>query len=564
MVTPVQRKLINVPNSDAGKLQHLLTHYSRRNIDLALISHTALGDLKQQGEQLNIGLMLEEPAQRLMKAYKNAKKQSENSALSFSAFYSEPYRVNLYHRLLANMPLSSVAFIGLNEKFHQSILLCADWLSTDLYRLPHNRIFMQSPRLPIKQTDLDAIKKLYAKDYAIYEQTVALFNERWNKYQKRHAISIATGKKVFIHLGPPKTGTSAIQAWLHANGKALAKEGIYYPEHGADVNGVSSGNFEHVISYEAKQSTHYFDLNKLRSLLSHFNNSDSRVLLLSSEHFFYYLLWFFSLVPDAQYIFYIRHPLALAESGFHQEVKRHDRTKNFRLSSPLGFTALNLVEGMAKAFQAQVNFRYFDDSLYEGGSLLSDFAHTISSNVDVPNEVKKLNTQYSPGAVKLMMACNAFATKTLRGDLDKFLQRYSENQPAFSFITEKQHADTKYALIKEVHARQYNEYSPSKTHLLQLIEAYQPPESCSEERQSEDLKNVLHALYRNNFALAAKLYEEARRNNVNSEARTIVKRLKAYSSFSDKLLLYKAVTARLSSLSMLRIFRTCINRRKSK
>ena len=552
MVTPVQRKLINVPNSDAGKLQHLLTHYARRNINLALISHTALGKLKEQGEQSNIGLILEEPAQRLMKAYKNAKKQSENSALSFSAFYSEPNRVNLYHRLLAGVPLSSLGFIGLNEKFHQSILLCADWLSTDLYRLPHNRMFVQSPRLPIKQADLDAIKKLYAKDYVIYEQVSALLTKRWDKYQNQQAIPIATGKQVFIHLGPPKTGTSAIQAWLHANSKALAKEGIYYPEHGADVNGVSSGNFEHVISYEAQQSTHYFDLNKLRALLTNFNNSDNRVLLLSSEHFFYYLLWFFSLVPSAQYIFYIRHPLAIAESGFHQEVKRHDRIEEFRIGSPLGFTALNLVEGMAKAFHTQVSFRYFDDSLYEGGSLLSDFAHAINSNIDVPSEVRKLNTQYSPGAVKLMMACNEFATKTLRNNLDKFLQQYSETHPAFSFISETQHTNIQQTLIKAVHERKYDEYTPDKTRLLQLINAYKPPKSCSELQQTEDLENVLQALYRNNIVLALNLYKEAKQESESTNAELIVNRLSTYTGFTVKRYLYDTGAASLAWLGKLR------------
>ncbi|WP_334022376.1 hypothetical protein [Alteromonas sp. S015] len=559
MVTSAQRKLINVPNSDAGKLHHLLTHYNRCDIDLALMPHTAFIQQQAPNDQSNIGLMLEEPAQRLIKAYKIAKKRGENSVQSFSAFYSEPNRINLYHRLFANVPLSALGFLGLNEKFYHSILLGADWLGTDLYRLPHNHMFFQSPRLPIKQADLDAIKTLYAKDYVIYERATALFTERWNEYQKKHAMPIAKGKQVFIHLGPPKTGTSAIQAWLHTHAKALTKEGIYYPEHGSDANGVSSGNFEHVISHVPQRNIYYFDIDKLRALITQFNSSESQVLLLSSEHFYYYLLWFFSLLPNAQYIFYIRHPLAIAESGFHQQVKRHDRTKPFRISSTLDFDTLNLAEALAKAFHTPVNFRYFDDSLYEGGSLLSDFACTINSNIDVPSEVRKLNTQYSPGAVKLMMACNEFATKTLRRDLDKFLQRYSEDQPAFSFISKKQHSDSQQALITAVNARQYDEYSPSKTRLLQLVNAYEPPMSCSEQRQSEDFENVLHALYRNNVALAAKLYKEAKQHNSNTSALFIVKRLNAYPGFSVKRFLYEAGA---QSMARVNLFRKRLKKRK--
>lgn len=45
-----------------------------------------------------------------------------------------------------------------------------------------------------------------------------------------------------IHVGPPKTGTSAIQKWCLDNKTLLLGYGIYYPEHDVDPNGVSSGN----------------------------------------------------------------------------------------------------------------------------------------------------------------------------------------------------------------------------------------------------------------------------------------------------------------------------------
>ncbi len=47
---------------------------------------------------------------------------------------------------------------------------------------------------------------------------------------------------IIIHIGPPKTGTSAIQKWLKDHTDDLKQCGVYYPEHLEDSNGVSSGN----------------------------------------------------------------------------------------------------------------------------------------------------------------------------------------------------------------------------------------------------------------------------------------------------------------------------------
>ena len=60
--------------------------------------------------------------------------------------------------------------------------------------------------------------------------------------------------KVVIHVGPPKTGTSALQNWLLQNRLWLQQNGIYYPEHGVDVNGVSSGNVDSL--YDRNKERH--------------------------------------------------------------------------------------------------------------------------------------------------------------------------------------------------------------------------------------------------------------------------------------------------------------------
>ena len=56
-------------------------------------------------------------------------------------------------------------------------------------------------------------------------------------------------KNIYFHIGPGKTGTSAIQAWLQSNQAWLKKNSVLYPEHELDINNVSSGH-RNIVSAE--------------------------------------------------------------------------------------------------------------------------------------------------------------------------------------------------------------------------------------------------------------------------------------------------------------------------
>ena len=47
---------------------------------------------------------------------------------------------------------------------------------------------------------------------------------------------------VVLHIGAPKTGTSAIQAYLSAHREQLSEAGYRYPRHPVDENNIGGGH----------------------------------------------------------------------------------------------------------------------------------------------------------------------------------------------------------------------------------------------------------------------------------------------------------------------------------
>ncbi|XQF90874.1 sulfotransferase [Pseudoalteromonas espejiana] len=130
--------------------------------------------------------------------------------------------------------------------------------------------------------------------------------------------------KTIIHIGPPKTGTSAIQKWLKDHASYLLSKGVYYPEHQQDSNGISSGNFLSVFS--AHNGDYVFNPKKLQDIITKAQAANCSTLLLSSEFFFSRLPALIKAIPDAQFIAYVRNPAQLHESHYNQSVKRHGNT----------------------------------------------------------------------------------------------------------------------------------------------------------------------------------------------------------------------------------------------
>ena len=416
---------------------HILESIKRElktgNNSLREVSHSEYYESRAEIPPMKLGVAISHPADRLALAYEQSRKANVVQH-SFEQFYRENIRANLYSKLLKDINISELGYIGLDKYPVRNQLLCEKWLKSRFKRLTYNK-FNNIVLPQISKNDLENISKIFEEDIFFYEQIVREYERRWGELCKTNKLSIPEQKSVIIHLGPPKTGTSSIQYFLNNQKAALTKARVFYPSHNTDSNNVSSGNFTHLITRD-KNDEFYFDDDKARKLLKKFIASNAKTLLLSSEHFYYYLPWLFMYFADAKYVFYIRHPLSMLESGYHQGIKRHKRTEPFMLPSPanMKFQQLDMFLNIALEFKSELVYGYFDKSLFKNGSLIEDFMNLIDINLPIEYDNKLVNNQYCYEASEFMRQCNSFASDWVLGKLDRYLQFYSSNRPAFTFI----------------------------------------------------------------------------------------------------------------------------------
>ncbi|NBW61199.1 MAG: hypothetical protein EBR31_05685, partial [Methylophilaceae bacterium] len=89
-------------------------------------------------------------------------------------------------------------------------------------------------------------------------------------------------KKIFIHSGLHKTGTTALQAMLFKNRKNLSVQDFYYPSSGIPRNFYGHHNIAWQISRDRRFRSEFGDL---RALLKEIGGIGKSKIVLSSEDF---------------------------------------------------------------------------------------------------------------------------------------------------------------------------------------------------------------------------------------------------------------------------------------
>lgn len=144
--------------------------------------------------------------------------------------------------------------------------------------------------------------------------------------QLRGSASLHEPMDVVIHIGAPKTGSSAIQRFCIKNRRALRDAGYYYPKHAVDKNGVSGGHsiLAGLLRREkVGLAKLYFRYLLLKARLQ------GKTLLLSSEGFCRSAARFAPLLEglNVWVVGWFRHPIEAFVSNYNQSIKRHFRTE---------------------------------------------------------------------------------------------------------------------------------------------------------------------------------------------------------------------------------------------
>lgn len=242
---------------------------------------------------------------------------------------------------------------------------------------------------------------------------------------------VNVNKRIIVHVGPPKTGTSAIQKWLNENSKTLEQHGIYYPNHTVDENGVSSGNVDAIFT-RGKDLSDSLDVQKVKLLISKFNETSFSTLILSSEFFFKRVEQLAQVFPDCKFVAYIRNPLEYLESIYNQSVKRHGNTQEIHLPDELNLGGLSL---LSKYVQNLGKDRFYLRSYTSASNsgVVEDFLSILEVNV-VIGSTFKINRSYTHEALQFKRWLNKFVLEELDQPIDIFLQRQIGAINHYSYI----------------------------------------------------------------------------------------------------------------------------------
>lgn len=239
--------------------------------------------------------------------------------------------------------------------------------------------------------------------------------------------------KVYIHVGPPKTATSAIQNWMQQNRKSLMLQSIYYPEHGLDENGVSSGNVLNIFN-RAEDKSLSISKQKVEKVLTECKQNNCEILLLSSEFFFLQVEALLTVFPEAKVIAYIRFPLEVIESSYNQAVKRHNQIQPLGLpKEPLAYHLVMLEKMMQKYSKSSFIIRFYSEEFFVGGNIVSDLLSVVDAkgfSIDLP----KVNASYSFEALEFKRWVNCFIPPEIQNGVDRLLQSYRGGIESYSLI----------------------------------------------------------------------------------------------------------------------------------
>ncbi|QOR37436.1 hypothetical protein HNO52_02090 [Billgrantia diversa] len=255
----------------------------------------------------------------------------------------------------------------------------------------------------------------------------------WGREDKRKLPDVV------LHIGAPKSGSSAIQRFCQTNREALAEWGYYYPEHSLDRNGVSGGHTQlagALLNGKQAQAEQ-----RLSEWLQHARES-GLCLLLSAEALYGKVAEMHAITRelDVRVIGFLRHPVDYLLGNHNQGIKRHMGTQRLNeqlptlLSQPtqhlVGLPLLKWADAFGDEYCAFLPYR----SPRQGGeSIEQRFLQVLgipeAEAVRLVGDVAITNRSYVKSALELKRLLNTVLPElpdSLAHRVDWSLQGYSD------------------------------------------------------------------------------------------------------------------------------------------
>lgn len=324
-----------------------------------------------------------------------------------------------------------------------------------------------------------------------------------------------------IHIGAPKSGSSAIQRFCHAHRETLASFGYWYPDHPQDPNGVSGGHTQ--LSVALMQGNEDQARQRLAEWLAEARKRDM-CLLLSAE-IFYARCAMMRRITDGlqvQVVGFLRHPVDFLLGNHNQGIKRHFGTR--RLDSLLA-GALNrrndhqvgkpFLEWADAYGDGNCAFMPYKSPTQGGAAIERRFLQTLGLSEAqagaLVGETEIVNRSYVKSALELKRLLNTLLSdlpKSAARHVDWSLQDYSDRAVDEHGCTM---ADVSWEMREMLTDHVLEQLAPVVERFPELREVATGPESPAEQGADTwlDLGSPLKALAEDEPQVLAQIREAA-------------------------------------------------------
>lgn len=234
-------------------------------------------------------------------------------------------------------------------------------------------------------------------------------------------------KRIYIHIGCGKTGSSALQVWLSNSVAELQAQGISYPLHKSTPLGdykITSGNGYRLTNaiFDKRIGRYFKQWNRQLSEETLLFSSE-RFQLLTSEDWLYFLSFVEKYNIEIHIIAFVRDVYDITYSSYQQLIKRHTYSESFRdfALSQTNLQQLDVAERL-RNIDIKVTMIHYDEILRKHQSISIPLAETIG--VD-PKDLPKQNNS------KVNRSLTVFETQFMQIANAYYKEMY--DQPCFAF-----------------------------------------------------------------------------------------------------------------------------------